>query len=615
LEKISLKKGAVNLKTFPLMPGVYIFRDSSDAPLYIGKARVLRNRLASYLRPGVSPPPRTAIMLGHAKSVEFIVTNTEKEALILEASMIKRERPRYNIMLRDDKAYPFLCIDMNKPFPRLVITRKRPDRGISCFGPYPSAGAVRETIRFISSLFPMRTCSDRAMKNRQRPCLKYQIKRCCAPCAGKISREQYREMAEQVVMFLGGNSSKLTGLLESKMREAAESMEFEKAAMFRDQLRAINRVLEKQVMVSSSDINRDVLGLHIDAPLCVVSVIRARNGLVNGSETVRLENIHDESREEILCSFIARYYPELLENSAPEDIPSVIFTPSVSERMSGLEKILSEIAGRVIRITRAVRGEARALSDMAARNAEQALAVTAGRQEAWKEKSLLLCGILGISGTLNVIEGVDISNTGGNESVGSLVVFKNGRPFRDGYRIFNIRGVEGPDDYSSIMEVVTRRKKGWEREGKVPDLLLIDGGRGQLAMAERALADTDSDKRPELASIAKDSSGEGEKIYRPGRAEPIFLPAHNPALRLLQHVRDEAHRFGLASHRKKRLKKGISSELDAIRGVGEARKRALLQHFGSVSRIRSASVAELGMARGISEKIARDIHAHFHPGN
>ena len=603
----------MDLKRFPLLPGVYIFRDGADNTLYIGKARILRNRLASYLRPGASPPTRTLVMLGHAKTVEFIVTNTEKEALILESSLIKKYRPRYNIMLRDDKSYPYLRINMNHPFPRLAITRNRRRDSATYFGPYPSAGAVRETLRFISSVFPLRTCSDHTMKNRERPCLKYQIQKCCAPCCDMIPREEYQEMARQVIMFLSGKRGRLVEILEEKMLDAAEKMEFEKAALFRDQLHAVNRILEKQVMVSAYETSKDVLGLCVDAPYCMVAVIKVRNGVVSGSDTVRMENITNEEMEEIVLSFIKLYYPDLLAASSKGDIPSLIATPWFSEEMKEIQEALTEIAGRVIRICRADRGETKSLARMACQNAMQALRALTDRKEAWKEKSMLIKKVLGLSGRLSVIEGVDISNTGGRESVGSLVVFKNGRPFKEGYRIFNIKGVEGANDYASIHEVVSRRIKTWKKKDEFPDLLLIDGGKGQLGMAQEALSALPIEKRPELASIAKDSSGEGERIYRPAQDAAIMLPAHSPALRLLQHVRDEAHRFGVGTHRKKRLKKGLSSELSSIPGIGDARQRALLQHFGSVSRIRSASIEELRMVRGIPGKTAQSIHEHFHP--
>lgn len=609
MEKILIEKPIDN-KIFPLLPGVYIFRDRDENVLYIGKARILRNRLSSYLSAGASPPARTSIMLSHAVSVEFIVTNTEKEALILEASLIKQHRPKYNIMLRDDKSYPFLKLNKNHSFPRLNITRKKIRDGSIYFGPYPSAGAVRETIRFISSIFPLRSCSDNVMKNRQRPCLKHQIKRCCAPCTDQITREDYKEMVRQVEMFLRGRTGALTDILKNKMKEAADNMEFEKAALVRDQLKAVNRILEKQVVVTSSDINRDILGLAMEGSTGMIAIIKVREGLVSGSETFRLENIFDENREEIFSHFIKLHYNDNLPEAPTEDVPAVILIPDLPEDKTTLEDALSSIAGRVIKIMKTDRGDMKNLSNMAARNAETALEALIDQVDTWKEKAKLALKTLKLEKQPNIIEGVDISNTGGEQSIGSLVVFKNGRPLKKEYRIFNIKGVSGPDDYASIYEVVARRIKHWKEE-ETPDLLLIDGGKGQLSMAKKALDILNPSPRPELLSIAKDSDGKGEKVYRENDIKPLKLPVHCQALRLLQHVRDEAHRFGVASHRKKRSRETIRSELSLIPGVGKARQRALLSHFGSVARIRSASIEELKMVKGVPSTIANNIYVYF----
>jgi excinuclease ABC subunit C len=556
--------------------------------------------------------PKTAIMLGHAVSVDFIVTNTEKETLILEASLIKHHKPRYNIRLRDDKAYPFLRIDIRHPFPRLSITRRRADDEALYFGPYPSASAVRETMRFIGSIFPLRTCTNHSMKNRGRPCLKYQIKRCCAPCSNKITEQAYREMVKQVTMFLSGRHQSLTNMLEAKMQAASDKLEFEKAAVFRDQLQAVHKIIEKQIVVSHTEVNMDVIGLFTEDTRGMFSIIKVRNGLVTGSENIRFENITNEKSETIMGHFIKMHYSSTLPTCHHDDIPSIIYTPVMPEDKDLIEETLSEISSQPIRLTSKQHSTIKALTDMARKNAEQSFASALGKEEAWKTKALAIMRSLDLNKAPDTVEGIDISNTGGSLSVGSLVVFRHGHPVKHSYRLFTIKKVSGPDDYASIHEVVTRRIHYWQKHKKTPDMVMIDGGKGQLAKAINALQALPPEERPELVAIAKDSNGTGDRLFRPGMSTPVSLPPNSEVLRFFQYVRDEAHRFGISAHRKKRLKRGIRSELDSIKGIGPARHRALLRYFGSVSRIKTASPEELKMVKGIPAKLAEEIYRHFH---
>ncbi|MGQ9745436.1 MAG: excinuclease ABC subunit UvrC [Dissulfurimicrobium sp.] len=597
---IRLKCSAESLYGIPRSPGIYIFRNEYEEVLYVGKAKDLRQRLTSYLRPSADIPDKTSLMLKKAKTLEFIATITEKEALILEASLIKQHRPRYNILLRDDKTYPFLRLDIQHEFPKLSIVRRRERDGALYFGPYPSGMAVRETYRFITTIFGLRTCSDARMSAQTRPCLKYQTKHCCAPCIKAISGSEYRDRIKEVRLFLEGKTSALLEFLSSQMTEAASRLEFEKAAMLRDRIDALKKITERQWVVIGMDTDLDAIGIAKGDGDTIASVIRVKNGVVTGQELHHLISALDEDDRAILAAFLREYYDE---NSVPPEI-ILPFEPADS---SLLYEWLSERGLKKLNTTQ-VRGERRRLMDMARQNA--VLAFTSAREKAqnWQRLSGEIKTVLALKVMPSMVEGVDISTTGGDLSIGSLVSFKDGMPYKKGYRHYNIKEtIGGIDDYAMIREVITRRIKAGLETGKFPDLLLIDGGRGQLNEAADVISSFGLLDNIELVSLAKAKDDEGEKIYRTCWPEPLFLPRSHPVLLFLQRVRDEAHRFGVTFHRKKRNKAGLRSRLRDIPGIGPTREQRLLKHFGSVKRIKEASIDELAKAASISNRLAHEI--------
>lgn len=593
------------LASIPRVPGVYLFRRSDDEILYVGKSKQLRNRLATYLGTGSVKPSKTRIMLKKAVSFEIIVTETEKEALILEASIIKKYRPRYNILLRDDKAYPFLRLNMNTPFPRLRIVRSRKQDGALYFGPYPSAGAVKKTAKYISSIFGLRSCSDRVMKTKSRTCLLFQINRCTGPCCRKISRDEYSAIVKQVRLFLEGNSNMLIGKLTRQMTRASERLEFEKAAKIRDRIHAIERIMEKQSVVADASADWDILGLYVHDGVPVISLLRVRNGILYGQEIHHLAGAVQKTRHELLSSFICQFYQE---NSVPRE---VVLESEIPDAVP-ISQWLAERAGKKVMLKNGVRGIRRRLLKMAEKNAGEVCLTRAHGSIAWSEKAQLIADTLELSRLPEKIEGLDISTTGGQAAIGSLVVFLCGNPLRKKFRRYNIKEVEGIDDYAMIREVLERRlSRGTVGDG-LPELLLIDGGRGQLGQAERLVSCMDLSDSIELVALAKGKNGEDEKIFRPGWTRPIILQPHDPVLLFLQRVRDEAHKFGIAAHRRKRNKLNFKSDLNNVPGIGPVRQRALLSNLGSLKSVRLASVDRLRQVPGISNAQAVKIYEYFH---
>ena len=587
-----------SLAIIPKEPGVYLFRNPTDTVLYVGKAKDLRQRLASYLRSVV--PPKTGLMLGRASSFEIIVTATEKEALILEALLIKRHRPKYNVMLRDDKAYPFLRLDIKRPFPRLKVVRRRARDDALYFGPYPSAKAVRETLRSISYIFRLRTCTDRSMKARGRACLLYQIGRCSGPCMGAVSQEEYGEHVRQVRLFLEGKTGPLLKTLRLQMKDAAEALEFEKAAALRDQISAIKKVVERQSMVAEIDANWDIIGLVHGGEVSIVSVVRVRDGVVQGQEIHHLTRPIEETDQEVLSAFIRQFYQE-------RPMPREIVVPLGIKDPETMAKWLSETAGRTVVLKRPVRGIRCRLLEMAATNARQAMLTLERASESWQEKANIIMEVLELRDFPNRVEGVDISNTGEELPIGSLVAFDQGRPHKERYRHYNIRRA-GINDYAAIREVMSRRITRGKEAGDLPDLFVIDGGRGQLRQAVDVLESAGLSREIELVALAKEIRDEGEKIFRPKWSNRLTLPLNHPVLLFLEQVRDEAHRFGITFHRKRRDSKRIHSGLSEIPGIGPRRQQALLRHFGSLTRVCRASVEELSRTPGVSVGLARTIH-------
>ena len=595
-----------SLSTMSKNFGVYLFRDPKGVVLYIGKAKNLRQRIASYLRPGSKVLPKTALMLNYASSFEVIVTTTEKEALILEASLIKEHRPKYNVLLRDDKAYPFLRLDMDKPFPRIRVVRRRARDGALYFGPYPCAKAVRETLKYISSIFGLRTCTDRVMKSRDRACLQHQIGRCSAPCVGAVSKEDYGKLARQVKLLLEGRTGPLLKGLKLQMDKASDSLNFERAAVLRDQIHAIEEVAEKQSVVADLHADWDIIGLARSGEISTVAVVRVRDGIVQGQEIHNLNIVTEESDQEIMSIFVSQFYQQ-----AP--VPKEIVLSVKLENAMLIAEWLSDTAGTGVVLKRPQRGVKCRLLEMAGANAGQAMLAMEREHRAWKEKAGLIKDVLDLGRAPDTVEGIDISTTGGELPIGSLVAFHKGKPNTKGYRHYNIKEAQSTDDYAMIREVVVRRITKGKEKGDLPDMFLIDGGRGQLSQAVDALESASLFTGPDLVAIAKESRHEGEKIYRPGWSKPLNLPRHHPVLLFLQQVRDESHRFGLNFHRKRRDGSRLCSDLRRIPGVGPKRQQTILKHFGSLTRVREASIEELSRVPGISTRLAKEIHECLGP--
>ncbi|NPA94528.1 MAG: excinuclease ABC subunit UvrC [Thermodesulfobacteria bacterium] len=586
----------------PKSPGVYIFQDDSGKYLYVGKAKSLRNRVSSYFRQGAQHAPKTALMLKKARYLDIVVTASEREALILEAELIGELKPRYNIRLRDDKAYPFLKIGVRSPFPRISLARKRQRDGAIYFGPYTSAKELRRTLDLITTLFGIRTCTDSIMKNRSRPCLKFQVGKCSAPCTGQVTKDEYQNEIKRVRAFLGGKTRGIIADLKKEMEKAAQELDFERAALLRDRIQAIEGVVGEQVVVSSQRFSADIIFLEEHGDIAQAAVLKVREGILREKHAFGLEKGLQEGGQRLYSQFLRLYYSG---NEIPRE---VVLPDSLSPQvLEELGNFLTELKGREVLVRTAKSGVRRRLLDTARLNAVQTLGLELSRQKQWDELSKELKSCFQLKKVPYHVEGVDISNTSGLDSIGSLVCFKGGKSFKAGYRHYNL-SAPGPDDYAMIHEVVMRRLKSGISKEDLPDLLIIDGGKGQLSMALQAAKDLGVEDSLDLISIAKDRGGEGEKIYLPGVEEPLFLARESRVLRFCQRVRDEAHRFGLMRHRKKRSKKTLTSHLDNVPGIGPKRRRKLLEHFGSVRAIKSASLQEIESVPGLPKSVARALY-------
>ena len=593
-----------NLDNIPTSPGVYIMKSKAGEIMYVGKAKDLRARLRAYFRDGDSRYS-VQFLMKRVADIDFIVTNNEKEALLLENTLIKQHRPRYNIRLKDDKTYVSLRLDPREDFPRLTIVRRYRKDGALYFGPYSSAAAVRDTLRSIQTVFPIRRCSNVAFKGRTRPCLNYQMGRCTGPCCGMISKEDYHELIREITMFLKGRSDELIKQLKGRMADASDKLNFEMAAAIRDRLHSIERTLEKQQAVSAASVDQDVFGMYSDGSQTQIQVLFVRDGKLidTGSYTFRRKQM---PVSELFSSFLKQFY------SPERFVPKEILIPSAVEDAQLLAELLTERRGQQVGVRFPRRGEKRRLVEMASRNAENILRTK--RAAAQDESSVLqeLQKRLRLRNAPTRIECVDISNIGGREAVGSLVVFDRGRPHKSSYRRYRIKTVSGADDYAMMEEVLTRRYKRALREGDLPDLLVVDGGKGQLNVALDVLhrLGVTGLSAVGLAKPARET--ETDKLFLPGRKNPVILSASSPALHLLQQVRDEAHRFAITYHKKLRKKSRLRSALSDIPGVGEKRKKALLTHFGSIERVKEASVAELASVPGIPGSLANRIYVYLH---
>ena len=588
----------VQVALLPDKPGVYLMRDVAGKIIYVGKAVNLKNRVRSYFQQrGLSP--KTEALVARIQSFETIVTASEIEALILECNLIKKHRPRYNISLRDDKTYPFVKVTWSEEYPRVYPTRRVEKDGAKYYGPYASAGAMHETLALLKRLFPLRSC--RSMDAR-RPCLEYHINRCLAPCAGMVDVETYREMVKTVCLFLEGRSTDVEKDLKRRMLAAAEAMKFELAARLRDQLSAVRQVTEKQNIVTGAG-DQDVLGLARLGNQSCVQVFFVRSGKMVGRDRFLLSGGETESDGDVLAAFVKQYYNEVAF------VPREILTPVPLPEQELLAEWLSERKNGAVKLVTPQRGTKRELVQLAGENATEVLRQRSERDAALEEKRSAalqeLADRLEMAHLPQRIECFDISHIQGAETVASMVVFTDGEPDKSEYRRFKLRTVEGnPDDFASMQEVTLRRYR--EATEPLPDLIVIDGGKGQLSSALEVIRGVGLAEIP-VIGLAK----EYEHIFRENISEPLILPRHSEALRMVQHIRDEAHRFAIGYHRKLRAKRNMVSVLDHVRGIGAKRRQALWKHFGTIEKMRQASVEELAAVPGMNLPSAQAVHQFF----
>ncbi len=575
-------------ENLPKKPGVYIMRDANDEIIYIGKAKNLINRVRSYFREKLDRP-KTQILMSHFDSLEYIVTNSEKEALILEANLIKKHRPRYNIQLKDDKRYPYVKITDEK-YPRLIITRNVTKNGIY-YGPFTDVTSVKKTVKFLKSLFKIRTC-----RNMDGPCLNSQIELCYAPCSGEISQEEYNEVINKIDLFFQGKYSVIVKNLKKEMTRAAKNEQFEKAAVIRDQITSIEEIMEKQfVDLVDDDLDQDVIAIAPNDNEVVVIILPVRNGKIVGRDDFLMSGSQYESNSEILFAFIQQYY------GFNRHIPKQILLNEPIDDSQLLEEWLSDLRGNRVYIKVPMKGVKLRLVNMAQKNAE----IIKHQKKAMENSLIELKKYLKLDNLPRVIEGYDISNISGKFAVGSKVSFKDGKPNKKRYKRFKIE-TPGPNDFAMMKELLTRRLKMIDTDEE-PDLIVIDGGKGQLGMACEVLDELNLSHIP-IIGLAK----EFEEIYVPNSKRPIIIPKNNKALHLLQQVRDESHRFAITYHRKLRSDNISESSLDDIPGIGKKRKINILKEFGTIDEVKNASVDDLAKIKGMNRKAATNVFDYYH---
>lgn len=579
-------------------PGVYLFKDRHGEILYVGKAVVLADRVRSYFQKGGESSPKTALLVSHIADLETIVTRSALEALILESNLIKRHRPRFNVVLRDDKQYPYLRLPIKEDFPRFSIVRRVQKDGALYYGPYTPAGALRETLKVIRKVFPLATCEIDIDGTADRACIEFEIKRCMAPCTGNQTRDDYHRIVKQARQFLEGRDRELLDELRGQMEGAADREEFEEAARLRDRIFKIEQTLEKQRITQTTATDQDVLGLARQGEAVDLQILFVRSGLLIGRKDFFWPHSADAGDEELLRSAIEQFYnkegqppKELLVPAEPADAPLI-------------EQWLTEKRGETVRVIAPERGQKHQLVRLAEENAAAAIADHLRNEELDRQATAELKRLLRLDHPPRRIEAMDISNIMGKESVASLVVWEDGQAKKSDYRRFRIQTVVGANDFASMQEVVERRY-GHTQDLPAPDLIVIDGGLGQLAAALEGLRKVGGSHIP-IIGLAKARGDKEERIFLPGRKNPIVLRPASPVTHLLQRIRDEAHRFAVTYHRKLRGKALISSRLDHIIGVGELRRNRLLRHFGSLDKISQATEAELKQA-GLDARTAQEV--------
>ncbi len=605
------------IEVVPHEPGCYLMRDRRGKIVYIGKAKDLKNRVRSYFRASGDTRAFVARLPYVLGDIEYIVTANEKEAIILENTLIKEHKPRYNVQLKDDKNFLSLRINMDHPWPRVEVVRKQKKDGAKYFGPYHSASAIRRTLRVLNKHFRLRTCPDSVLNNRSRPCLQYQIKRCPGPCVFDLDRDEYMGHVRDAVMFLEGRGDELVDNLHTSMMQASEELEFELAAHYRDQIQAISKVLEQQVAVTTKHVDRDAFGFYREGDRLTLQVLFIRDGKLEGARSFSYKD-QEFPDAEVLSSFLNLYY------SSGSDLPQEILLPMELDpsEVASFEELFGEMAGRRVYVQVPQRGQKKALVDTAMTNAKHSFEDEHDKEDRAQDLLDKLAGRLNLRNYPERIECYDISNMQGKQIVGSQVTFIGGRPDKSEYRQYKMRSVDSQDDFASMREMLMRRfQKVVEEGADAPDLVVIDGGKGQLRQAETvfedlgihdidliALAKARNDKvgfqDPEVTSSP-------ERVFVPGRKNPIILKQNSAEMYLLERVRDEAHRFAITFHKKLRRKQTLRSSLEDVPGVGPKTRKALLKHFGSLKKIKDATVAQLAGVDGVGDKTAEDIRTYF----
>jgi excinuclease ABC subunit C len=608
MRSLGLKNSVITeqLGNMPTGPGVYLMKNAQGAILYVGKAANLRHRVRSYFTAGQKLSPKLERIVAQIHDIDFFITASEHEALILELNLIKRHHPPYNVRLKDDKTFPYLKIDTTDDWPRVQVTRRLQEDGARYFGPFASARSLRQTLRGIRRVFPFRSCSRNITNRDSRPCLEYYVNNCLAPCIGAVSSDDYNKVIKNLTLFLEGKQESVLGKLGNEMQQAAEALNFEKAATLRDQVQAARDVIEGQKIAIKLSGEQDVIALASDRDQTCAQVFFIRSGKLIGRESFTLQGTRHEEPQNIMASFVKQFY------DSSTYIPPLLLLQYPLEDRAIIEDWLQGKRGSRVRILVPQRGNKKQLVDIAIENARQGLEQSKIKQQktALEEALAEVQKELELPTLPSRIEGYDISNIQGAAAAGSMVVFERGRPKPAHYRRFRIKTVSGANDYAMLQEVLQRRfKRAGDTANSwaiLPDLVLIDGGKGQLNVARTVMVAAGITSVP-IASLAK----ENEAIFLPRRARPIILPRQSPGLQLLQRVRDEAHRFALGYHRQRHKRETFVSVLDSVPGIGAKRKRALLRRFGSVQAIRDASIEELaatgGMNRGLAEKVKQYI--------
>jgi excinuclease ABC subunit C len=598
------------LKNLTSRPGVYCMQDEEGKVIYVGKAKNLKKRVSSYFKRGQADSPKTQVMVKQIENIEVTVTHTENEALILENNLIKSYKPRYNILFRDDKSYPYLYLSTDHKYPLFRYHRGALKGNGKFFGPYPGAGSVRSTLNLLQKLFLVRSCEDSVFANRSRPCLQYQIKRCTAPCVGYISEENYRRDIDNATLFLEGKNEDVIKSLTEPMQKASDALEFEVAARLRDQIRSLRHVQEKQHITSEGG-DIDIIACAINANQACIQLVFIRSGLNLGSRNFYPKHIEEQSESELVKAFLSQFY---LNESSQQKIPVEILLSHDFDEINLLEEVLSEKAGKKIKLKANVRGERSKWLTMAKENVDLTIKQKIASNKNQHKRFDALQKLLELKEPIEQMECFDISHTQGEATVGSCVVFGPDGPINSKYRQFNIENIKGGDDYAAMSQVIRRRYTRLVKENtRLPDLILIDGGKGQIGVAKKELYELQLTHIPILGVAKGPSRKRGlENLILALENKTIDCDSSSPALHLIQHIRDEAHRFAITAHRQRRKKKRGRSKLEEIEGIGNKRRQSLIKHFGGIQGVAKAGVDDIAMVSGINMNLAKKIYDTFH---